>query len=99
MIYNSYDYDYAFSSVDQIVFTLGETPSWYKDGDLSNAHITNLPFNTDYVNLDQKFMRAGGSALASFNTMKVTEIKITVSQKFKGDVDAIKISDIVVLGR
>jgi hypothetical protein len=99
MVYNSYDYDYAFSSVDQIVFSLGETPSWYKDGDLSNVHISNLPFNTDYVNLEQKFMRVGGSALASFNSIKVTEIKITVSQKFKNDSEAIKISDIVVLGR
>ena len=62
-------------------------------------HISNLPFNTDYVNLEQKFMRVGGSALASFNSIKVTEIKITVSQKFKNDSEAIKISNIVVLGR
>lgn len=99
MVYNSYDYDYAFSSVDEVVFSLSETPSWYKDGTLKSAYIKDLPFNTDYVNLEDRFMRVGGSALASFEPIKVTKISITLSEKFRNTSKAIKVSDIVVLGR
>ena len=99
MIYNSFDYDYAFSSVDLVQFTLAEKPSWYEGDSLGSVHIQNLPFNTDYVNLEDRFMRAGGSALASFDPIKVTKITITISKKFRDTSKAIKVSDIVVLGR
>ena len=99
MIYNSFDYDYAFSSVDLVQFTLAEKPSWYEGDSLKSVHIQNLPFNTDYVNLEDRFMRAGGSALASFDPIKVTKITITISEKFRDTSKAIKVSDIVVLGR
>lgn len=99
MIYNSFDYDYAFSSVDLVQFTLAEKPSWYEGDSLESVHIQNLPFNTDYVNLEDRFMRAGGSALASFDPIKVTKITITISEKFRDTSKAIKVSDIVVLGR
>lgn len=98
MIYNSFDYDYAFSSVDNVQFSLTETPSWYKKGTLSGVYIKDLPFNTDYVNLTDKFMRCGGSALASFDPIKVNKISIKISKKFRNTEKAIKISDIVVLG-
>jgi len=100
MVYNSYDYDYAFSSVDNVQFLLAETPSWYKGGTVNGLYIKDLPFNTDYVNLTDKFMRVGGSALASFDPIKVTKITLTISKKIRESTDeAIKISDIVVLGR
>ncbi len=101
MIYNSYHYNYAFSSIDTIVFSLAEKPSWFPESlNTSKAFIENLAFSKDYYNAEDKFMRQGGSAHASFNAMKVTEIKIGISQKLNGAAgEEIRVSDIVVLGK
>ena len=44
-------------------------------------------------------MRAGGSAVVSFDEITVNSIKITISQKFDDSTSAIKLSDIVILGK
>ena len=47
-------------------------------------------------------MRPGGSAHASFDEIKVTKITVRISQKLdplKAAGDALKVSEIVVLGR
>lgn len=100
LIYNSYDYVYAFKQIDSIVFHLTEKPSWYTaEAFVENACIENLPFNPSYVNMETNKMEQGGAAVASFNEIKVDSIEITVSQKFSGENDEIRISDIVVLGK
>lgn len=98
LIYNSFDYDYAFSSVDMVQFSVAERPA-FCSGDVDGVYIKNLPFNTDYVNTDDKFMRVGGAAVASFDPIKVSKIRITLSQKFKTVEEAIKVSEIAVLGK
>ena len=99
MVYNSYDYEYAFSQVDFINFKLAEKPSWYTAEDYpGKAYIENIPFSADHYSEGGKYMRAGGSALASFDEIKVTSITIKISQKLSSSNKEIRISDIVVLG-
>lgn len=64
------------------------------------AGIFDLPFNPDYVNAESSCMDQGGAAVASFRDITVDSIEITVSKKLS-DVrgEAIRISDIVVLGK
>lgn len=101
LIYNSYDYYYAFASIDSILFHLAEKPEWYSAGEyVPVAGIFDLPFNPDYVNAESSCMDQGGAAVASFQEITVDSIEITVSKKLS-DVrgEAIRISDIVVLGK
>ena len=99
MVYNSYDYKYAFSEVDSIDFDLSEKPAWVKrNGDINKAHINNIEFSKEFINPDG-YMRQGGSCLASFNPIKVNSITISISKKISKDNNQIKISDIVVLGK
>ncbi|MFR1564826.1 MAG: family 43 glycosylhydrolase [Christensenellales bacterium] len=97
MIYNSFEYIYAFSMIDKIEFTLAE-----KIDGKDTAIIKNLAFNSDYYSADDMFMRPGGSCLAEFEPIKVTEIKLTISRKLddtgEGG-DEIRVSDIVVLSK
>ncbi|MBQ8394360.1 MAG: hypothetical protein IJX49_02180 [Clostridia bacterium] len=99
MVYNSYDYEYAFSQVDFINFKLAEKPNWYTGKKWKKAYIEDIPFSEDHYNVEGKYMRAGGSALASFDEIKVTSITIKISQKLSNANKEIRISDIVVLGR
>lgn len=97
-IYNSFDYYYAFSEIDNITFTLAEKPSWYNLSNFNNKlEINNLKINENYYNADG-FMRQGGSASASFNEIKVSKIEITISKTLNGQ-KGIKVSDICVLGK
>ena len=97
-IYNSYDYYYAFSKIDNITFTLAEKPVWYNLSRYNKKiSINDLGVNENYYNSDG-FMRQGGSASASFNEIKVSKIEITISQTLAGQ-KAIKVSDICVLGK
>lgn len=101
LIYNSYDYYYAFDSIDSILFHLSEKPEWYTGADyVPVAGIFDLPFNREYVSLESSCMKQGGAAVASFNEITVDSIEITVSKKLS-DVrgEGIRISDIVVLGK
>ena len=97
MIYNSFEYLYAFSMIDRIEFTLAEK----KDGK-SIAVVEDLIFNSDYYSEGDMFMRPGGSCVAEFDPINVTKIKIYISQKLdksnEGG-DQICISDIVVLSK
>ena len=100
MVYNSFDYQYAFSAIDAIVFDLAEKPDWYTlDEYNGKVYIENLGFNSDYYDAEGKYMRPGGSSLASFSPMKVKEISLSVSKKLSGGDGEIRISDIVVLGK
>lgn len=102
MVYNSFDFRFAFSQVDNIEFELAEQPaSWHGDP-LDSVYIKDLAFNANYWNSEESFMRPGGSCHAAFNEIKVNSITITISQKldqYKEEGDGIKVSDIVVLGK
>ena len=99
MVYNSFNYDYAFAKVDSITFKLAEKPAWYNlDNYADTCYIENIPYSADYYDAEQKFIRQGGAAIASFNDIKVTEISITISEKIEGEGE-IRVSDIVVLGK
>lgn len=99
MVYNSIDYSKAFSKIDNIVFDLAERPSWYVGkGYNGKAYIEDIPFNTDYINFEGKFMRSGGAATVSFEEIKVNSVKITISEKIDAADKEIRISDIVILG-
>lgn len=101
LIYNSYSYNFAFDSIDSILFYLTEKPSWFTgDNYASVAGIFDLPFNRDYFHATERYMDQGGAAVASFNDIKVNKIEITVSKKLSDlNGSEIKISDIVVLGK
>lgn len=100
MVYNSYNYEYAFATVDYIELELAEKPGWYMDNlYLPTARISNLRFNKeDYVG-DGNIMRTGASVLASFNPVKVKSVKISISKKLGEAGKEIRISDVVVLGK
>lgn len=99
MVYNSIDYSKAFSKIDNIVFDLAERPSWYVGkGYNGKAYIEDIPFNTDYINFEGKFMRSGGAATVSFEEIKVNSVKITISEKIDPADKEIRISDIMILG-
>ena len=96
MIYNSYDYEYHFDSVDRIEMDFVKTVN---GADVEGtAYIDDLQFDTArYINTDiegEEFMRPGGAAIAEFDELKVKEIRIT----FNSD-KPIAISEIFVLGK
>lgn len=101
MVYNSFDYAYAFSAVDKITFALTEKPSWFTKGKYTPlAYISNIAVWKEYYNEEEEFMRQGGSAVASFNPVKTNKITIKISKKISADFGKnIRISDIVVLGK
>ncbi|MGI5881394.1 MAG: family 43 glycosylhydrolase [Syntrophomonadaceae bacterium] len=99
MVYNSYDYNYAFKKLDYIEFGLAEPPSWYQGDALVNrARVSNIEFSSDFIT-GQNSMRPGGSCFASFDDITVNFIKIKVSGKYSTARTDIKISDIWVLGK
>ena len=96
MIYNSYDYEYHFESVDRIEMDFVKTVNGVDvEG---TAYIDDLRFDTArYINTaveGEEFMRPGGAAIAEFDELKVKEIRIT----FNSD-RPIAISEIYVLGK
>ena len=99
LIYNSYDYNFAFDGIDSILFYLSEKPAWFTgEKYVPVAGIFDLPFCRDYF--ENGHMNQGGAAVASFNDIKVNKIEITVSKKIsESNGGEIKISDIVVLGK
>jgi len=99
MVYNSYDYNYAFKNVDYFEFALAEMPTWYQGTQKVNRmRVSNVEFSNDFVGT-QGNMRQGGSCLASFDEIKVNQIKIKISGKFNTSISEMKISDIWVLGK
>ncbi len=101
MVYNTYDYNYAFSKVDFVEFNLAERPSWYTSSKYASvARVSDIKFNSDFIGSAYDYVQAGASCLASFNQIKVTSITVSVSEKIKtnNSYKGIRISDIVVLG-
>ncbi len=101
LVYNSYDYEYAFSGIDFIEFDIAEKPSWYLASDyVSKARVSDIKFGTDFIGTSYDYLRTGAACLASFNEIKVNSVTISVSQKIKySSNNTIKISDIVILGK
>ena len=100
MVYNSYDYKYAFSEVDSIDFELSEKPSWCtRVGNFNKAHIDSIKFSNEFINTNG-YMRQGGSCLASFNPIMVNSVTFTLSKKISYEFNnQIRISDIQILGK
>lgn len=101
MVYNSLNYDCAFSKIDAIFIKVSETPAWFNGEKADYAVLKNVPFDSAYYNAADGVMRAGGSSTAVFNEITTTEITITISEKLSDDPEGgnrINVSDIVVLG-
>ena len=101
MIYNTLDYDHAFSGIDAVQFRLADAPSWV-DAAYRNqraCYIRGIGLSPDYIDAAMRKIRMGASAAVSFDEITVTEIAITVSAKISDLDSVIRISDIVVLGR
>lgn len=94
MVYNSYEYDLAFASIEKIQI---------KNAGGKKYTVKDLAFPIDYVNSDASIMRPGGAAVVTFDEMAVTEIEITISDKISdtkdSDFQGIAVSDIAVLGK
>ena len=96
MVYNSRDYYKSFLDVNRIEM------DFIKDGVQGTAVIKNLEFdwNMNEQTIGER-MRAGGSAVAVFNELKVNEIRITVNNvnAASGYSGITAISEIYVLGK
>lgn len=101
MIYNTLDYDHAFAGIESVQFRLAEAPEWIDPAysDLRTCYIKDIGFNEEYIDTAMRKIRMGASSAVSFDEITVTEISITVSAKISDVDSAIKISDIVVLGK
>ena len=99
-LYNSYTYSYAFQSIDYIKFTLAETPDCYKGGTADSCIIYDLEVDPWTINEKNNEIRTGGGAVATFDEITVSAIKIQISNKVAGEyADGIGVSDIYVLGK
>ncbi len=105
MVYNSREYEYGFTQVKSIVFKLAQKPTWYPEGAPYNdyCYIKDLkadPYGWDNTNFR---MRKGGSAMANFNEIVVSEVIITVSADDKIDVTLgkglVRLSEIYIMGK
>ncbi len=105
MVYNSREYDYGFTQVKSIVFKLDRQPEWYPVGNTYNGFCYIKDLKADPYGWDQNnfTMRRGGSAMADFNEITVSEVIITVSAKDKIDTSigrgVVKLSEIYIMGK
>ena len=108
MIYNSRNYLYAFNNVRSIVFKLAQKPEWYPNDKEFNyyAYISDLKPDESGWDDSNFVMRKGGSAMATFNEITVTEIIITIDARDKvGELIltsanryTVKLSEIYIMG-
>lgn len=108
MVYNSRDYVYAFNNVESIVFKLAGKPAWYPENKEFNgyAYIKDLKPDSQGWDDGNFVMRKGGSAMATFNEITVSEIIITIDAKDKvGELIltsanryVVKLSEIYIMG-
>lgn len=104
MIYNSNDYERAFSSIDEIRFDYA-SPRKLNEKEYEFGVIKDIPFPESCVNTEGGWIYQGAAAIAEFTEITVSSITITISQKYvTEDVDGsalpeIGISDIVVLSK
>ncbi len=105
MVYNSREYEYGFSQVKSIVFKLATKPSWYGDDLPYNnyCYIKDLKADPQGWRNQDFTMRKGGSAMADFNEITVSEIIITISADDKIDTslgrNIVKLSEIYIMGK
>ncbi len=109
MIYNSRMYEYAFSKVRSVVFKLASKPAWYPNDVVYNGycHLRDIKVDPYSINVDNQAMRKGGSAIATFNEITVSEVIITVAASDKVELDLlredlkniVKVSEIFILGK
>ena len=104
MIYNSSSYDYAFTKADRVEFTFASPVSANGKEYLKGA-IKDLLFPQKYVDESAGSITQGAAAIADFEEIEITEIKIYLSAKYEttdqfGEVlNDIGVSEIVVLGK
>ena len=108
MVYNSRDYVYAFNNVKSVAFALASKPTWYPENKEYNGycHIKNLKPDSQGWDDSNMVMRKGGSAMATFNEITVSEIIITIDAKDKvggliltsSNRYVVKLSDIYIMG-
>ncbi len=78
MIYNSRSYNNAFKKVSSIVFELAEQPSWLPATKYNGyCYIKDLLVD-EYSFWEDRLVRHGSSAMATFNEIKVKSITITI---------------------
>ncbi len=105
MIYNSREYEYGFTQVKSIVFKLASKPTWYPEGAQYNGYCYIKDLKADPYGWDKSNfrMRKGGSAMANFYDITVSEIIITISADDKVDVtqgrNMVKLSEIYIMGK
>jgi hypothetical protein len=105
MIYNSRNYQYGFKSVKSIVFKLAQKPAWYPEGAPYNnyCYIKDLKADPQGWKSTDFTMRKGGSAMANFNEIVVSEIIITINAEDKIDTslgkNVVKLSEIYIMGK
>ncbi|MBO5224405.1 MAG: hypothetical protein J6C23_07835 [Clostridia bacterium] len=108
MIYNSRDYVYAFNNVESIAFKLDSKPAWYPEDKEYNGYCHIKDLEPDSMGWDSRsmIMRKGGSAMATFNEITVSEIIITIDAEDKvgtlilsnSNRYVVKLSDIYIMG-
>ncbi len=105
MVYDAYDVYKAFSKVAKMEFKLAERPKWAKQ-DYDYAVIEDLQLPDRYWDADTEKYIQCSPAVAEFDPIKITELKITINEEDRlisedklGDkVTALNLSEIVVLG-
>lgn len=106
MVYNAQDVEKAFSNISDIRFKLEEQPSW-ASRNYDYAVIKDLKFPDRYWNPETEKYIVGAAAVAEFEEILVSEIKITIKagerliefNKFGEPNTGVNLSEIVVLGR
>lgn len=98
LIYNSYNYENAFSKIAAIQFDLAERPEWYTGGGKGlSCYIKDLGFPKAYKE-NEKILYSGVPSVATFNEIKVNSITITISDHL-GNANTLNIAEIMVLGK
>lgn len=111
MLYNSRDYMSAFNNVKSIVFALAQKPSYYPENKEYNGFAYIKDLKPDHYGWDNSnmIMRKGGSAMATFDEIMVSEIIVTISGEDKVAIDygvaggtnkyLVKLSEIFIMGK
>lgn len=95
MIYNSRDYEKAFTKIDNILIHFKG-----KDGKTYTCDTGEINFNFDiYSSSLFKLMFAGSSSTIEFDNLSINRIDIYFSSSNGGDQARVAISEIAVLGR
>ena len=104
MVYNSGDIAYGFKQVEYIQFKLTRKPAWYGNSKYNGyVYVKNVKINDADVRPAVDVMVKGGSAIAEFNEITITEmtlcIKATEDNNVSGWQSEVHLSEIYVLGQ